>query len=80
MSCPIQHDIIVGAIIPLLKRKMNYKEANIQFHDYYVDDYKRFGIDRSEMMAVMPAIMTVDVLVGCDKLEYIDEPVSNASK
>lgn len=76
MSCPMQHDLIVGAIVPILKRKMNYRETNLQFHDYYVEEYKRFGIDRSEMMAVMPAVMTVDVLVGCDKLEYVGEAES----
>lgn len=73
MSCPIQHEIPVGALMPILKRTVNLREANLQFHDNYPDIYKRFGIDRSEMMIVMPSVMGVDVLSGCDKLKYIDE-------
>lgn len=73
MSCPIQHEIPVGALMPLLKRIINLHETNLQFHDNYPDIYKRFGIDRSEMMVIMPSVMCVDVLSGCDKLKYIGE-------
>ena len=73
MSCPIQHEIPTAAIVPLLKRIVNQRETNLLFHDYYPEIYKRFGIDRAEMMVVMPAVMGVDVLSACDKLKYIGE-------
>lgn len=73
MTCPVQHEIIVGALTPLLRRHINHRETNILFHDYYYDYYRKFGIDRSEMMVVMSNVMSVDVLSGCDKLKYFGE-------
>lgn len=73
MSCTVQHEIPVGALIPLLKRQLDFHQTNILFKDYYPSVYERFGIERHEMMIVMPAIMTVDLLVGCDKLKYLGE-------
>lgn len=76
MTCPVQHEIPVGALIPLMKRLVNVREVNLYFHDYYTELYERFGLDRSEMMVVMPAVMSVDVLSGCDQLKYIGEESS----
>lgn len=59
--------------MPLLKRSINLRETQLQFHDFYPEVYQRFGLDRSEMMIVMPGVMSVDVLSGCDKLKYIGE-------
>lgn len=73
MTCPVQHEIITGALLPLCKRHIDNKTTNILFHDYYADYYEKFGIDRSEMMIVMPQVLAVDVLSGCDKLEYFGE-------
>ena len=73
MSCPMMHDIPVGALLPLLKRSFNYKTTNIEFHDYFPEIYKRFGIDRAEMMVILPAVSTVDVLTGFETLKYIGE-------
>ena len=69
----MMHDIPVGALIPILKRETDYKGTSLQLKDYYPDRFKRFGISRAEMLIVMPAIMTVDVLSGTDKLHYIGE-------
>ena len=76
MSCPVQHEIPVSAMLPILKRYIDLRETRLQFHDNYPDVYQRFGIDRAEMMIVMPAVMSVDVLSACDKLKYIGEDTS----
>ena len=73
MSCPVQHEIPVSAMLPILKRYIDLRQTRLQFHDNYPEVYQRFGIDRSEMMIVMPSVMSVDVLAGCDKLKYIGE-------
>lgn len=73
MTSPIQHNIITGAYLPIIKREFNQKETFITFQDNYVKMFKRFGITRDEMMILMPQVMSVDVLSGMDKLQYIDE-------
>ena len=73
MTSPIQHNIITGAYLPIIKREFNQKETFITFQDNYVKTFKRFGITRDEMMVLMPQVMSVDVLSGMDKLQYIDE-------
>lgn len=77
MSCPIQHAIPVSGLIPLYRRYMDYQNTNLLFHDYFVEKYKRLGITRDEMMCIMPSLMNVDVLSGCDKLIYIGENVDD---
>ncbi len=73
MSCPMMHDIPVGGLIPIMKRNMDYKASNLEFKDYFPEKFKRFGIIRAEMLVIMNAAMTVDVLSGTDKLHYIGE-------
>lgn len=73
MSVPVQHNLITGAYLPLLKRIVNNRDNNILFHDYYPEIYQRFGIRRDEMMILMPQVMSVDILAGMDTLEYIGE-------
>lgn len=73
MTAPIQHNIITGAYLPIIKREFNQKETYITFQDNYPKFFKRFGISRDEMMILMPQVMSVDVLSGSDKLKYIDE-------
>lgn len=73
MTYPVQHEIPVGVMLPILKRYIDLRETRLQFHDYYPEVYQRFGIDRAEMMIIMPSVMGVDVLAGCDKLKYIGE-------
>lgn len=73
MTTPVQHNIITGAYLPILKREINQKETYLTYQDNYPTMYKRFGISRDEMMILMPQVMSVDVLSGIDKLKYIDE-------
>lgn len=73
MTVPVQHNLITGAYLPLLKRIVNNRDNNILFHDYYPEIYQRFGIRRDEMMILMPQVMSVDILAGMDTLEYIGE-------
>lgn len=73
MTAPVQHNIITGAYLPVLKRQFNLKETFISFQDNYPSVFKRFGITRDEMMILMPQVMSVDVLSGMDTLKYIDE-------
>lgn len=78
MSSPMQHEIPVGGLLPILRRSLNLHSTNLLFHDYYIDFYQRFGITRDEMMRIMPSAMCVDVLAGTSKLKYVDE--ENAHK
>ena len=73
MTAPIQHNIITGAYLPIIKREINLTDSNILFHDNYPEKYERFGITRDELMILMPQVMGVDVLSGIDKLKYVDE-------
>lgn len=73
MTAPVQHSIITGAYLPILKQKIDLRETNILFHDYYPELYEPLGIKRDEMMILMPQVMTVDILSGLDKLKYIGE-------
>ena len=73
MTTPVQHNIITGAYLPLLKRQFDLKQTNINFVDNYPKIFKRFGITRDEMMILMPQVMSVDVLSGLDTLKYINE-------
>ena len=80
MTAPIQHNIITGAYLPIIKREFDQKETYITFQDNYSKKFKRFGISRDEMMILMPQVMGVDVLSGMDKLKYIDEEKITAEK
>lgn len=73
MTSPVQHNIITGAYLPILKREINQRETYLTYQDNYPTMYKRFGISRDEMMILMPQVMSVDILSGIDKLKYIDE-------
>lgn len=82
MTTPVQHCLITGAYLPIIKRRVNLCSTYIQFQDNYPSEYKRFGIGRDEMMILMPQVMGVDVLSGLDKLKYVgeDDEVKNANE
>ena len=73
MTAPIQHNIITGAYLPIIKSEIDIKDTDILFKDNFPLMYERFGITRDEMMVLMPQVMTVDILSGIDKLKYIGE-------
>ena len=73
MTAPIQHNICCGAYLPILKRMVDPKDTYILFQDNYPTIYKRLGINRDEMMILMPQVMRVDVLSGLDSLSYVGE-------
>ena len=73
MTTPVQHCLITGAYLPIIKRRVNLCSTYIQFQDNYPSEYKRFGVSRDEMMILMPQVMSVDVLSGIDKLKYVGE-------
>ena len=75
MTAPIQHNIITGAYLPILKQQVDLKDTYITFQDNYPTIYKRFGVSRDELMVLMPQVMSVDVLSGLDKLNYVDEEI-----
>lgn len=79
MTVPVQHSIITGAYLPILKEEVDLRETNILFHDYYPELFEPLGIKRDEMMIVMPQVMTVDILSGLDKLHYVDEEPDDKS-
>lgn len=80
MTAPIQHNIITGAYLPILKQQIDLTDTYITFQDNYPTMYKRFGISRDEMMILMPQVMGVDVLAGIDKLNYIGEETNKTNK
>jgi hypothetical protein len=74
MACPINHGIPTGALLPSIKLEpdlQNY-ESNLLLLDYYYSYYKRYGIYRDEMVVVMPSVMSCDILVGLQLLNYIE--------
>lgn len=74
MSAPSQQGIPVGGYYPSLSLiNAGIKRTSLLFTDNYSKFYKPLGIRRYEMMRIMPYMMTSDVLVGLDLLEYIDE-------
>lgn len=73
MTCPMYHEIPVDAYLPLLKRMEGITDAKIAIEDKYDQIYKPLGITRDEMMIIMGRMMSVDVVVGTEKLRYIDE-------
>lgn len=73
MTCPMYHEIPVDAYLPLIKRMEGTTDAKIAIEDKYEQIYKPLGITRDEMMIIMGRMMSVDVVVGTEKLHYIDE-------
>lgn len=73
MTTPVQHCIITGAYMPIIKRTIDNHESHLAFVDNYQKMYERFGVTRDEMMVLMPAVMSVDVLAGMDVLRYVGE-------
>lgn len=74
MAAPSQQGIPVGGYYPSLSEyEYGLKHANLLYVDNYAKYFKPLGIRRYEMMKIMPFMMNSDVLVGLDKLEYLDE-------
>lgn len=73
MTTPVQHGIITGAYMPIIKRVVDNHESYLTLRDNYPEVYERFGVTRDEMMVLMPAVMSVDVLAGMDVLRYVGE-------
>jgi hypothetical protein len=77
MSNITAHGLITGAYYPLIFREQNsekinmHKEANRLFEDKYFKSFAKLGIDRHEMMIVMPQLMAVDVLSQNEVLNYV---------
>lgn len=62
----------VEAFIPFLKQFPELFVIRTQLHDNYAEFYQYLGIGRSEMMSMMRAAASVDVLAGIDNLEYAE--------
>ena len=78
MAAPLQQGIAVGGYYPSLSLyDYGIKHANLTFVDNYVKYFKPVGIRRYEMMRIMPYMMGSDVLVGLDRLDYIDENIQS---
>jgi hypothetical protein len=75
MSTPYHKGIQVGSIRTVVNNSLRLynisHQTHLEFKDFYESDRKKFGIERDEMLVVMPQIMTVDTLVGADCLEYL---------
>ena len=76
MAAPIWHNVLVGGMLPILKRTVCTQSTNNQFHDFFPEIYERFGVTRDEMPAIMPAVLTTDPLTGTRPLRYIGEDCS----
>ena len=76
MSTPYHKGILVGPIRTVVnhsERLFNITHrTHLEFQDFYKSDWSKFGIERDEMLIVMPMLMTVDTLVGADNLEYVE--------
>jgi len=75
MSTPVYNSIIIGGMMPLVKRIMDNQTANIEFHDFYPEIFQRMGVLRDEMLPCMKTYLGTDPLVGTAKLRYIDEEI-----
>ena len=70
-----------AAFIPFLKQHPELFELKNELIDNYDSFYKHLGIFRDEMMLMMQAITSVDVLSGTDDLKYASNSSSTeASK
>jgi len=76
MTAPINHNVLVGCMLPILKRTVSTQSTNLMMHDYFPEIYERFGVTRDEMPAIMPAVLTTDPLTGTRPLRYIGEDCS----
>lgn len=74
MTCPVYHEIPVDAFLPLIKRRIDFTNTNLQLKDVYVEEFKNLAIERAEMPIVFPRMTVVDVVVGTERLKYIGEP------
>ena len=81
MSAPYMHSVQTGAFLPSIYMNPEYnrrlRTAHIVFEDLYESFYKRYGIERFEMMHVMPDLSKVDVLVGTEILPYYSNTTQN---
>lgn len=76
MSSPIAHGVVASGFIPAIRQNEKMFHELKQTHLLFVDNFsnfEKFGIDREEMIAVMPHLTTVDVLTGVQNVDYIDE-------
>ena len=65
-----------AAFIPLLKQYPELFELKNELVDNYDAFYKHLGIFRDEMMLMMQAVTSVDVLSGTDNLKYAENEAS----
>lgn len=75
MSAPYLHGIQTSAFLPSIytnpKLLKELRTAHILYKDNYETIYKRYGIERCEMLHVMCDLTKVDPLVGTEILPYI---------
>lgn len=76
MSAPVYNSIMIGGYMPLLKRIIDTQSTNLQFTDLYTKYFKRLGIERHEMVAMVKSYTSTDPLVGTAIFRYIDEDTS----
>ena len=76
MAVPYYHAIQSGALIKLINNTPKLREIiytpHIQIVDNYESVFKHFGLERPEMMVVLPILMRVDPLVGIENLPYVE--------
>ena len=83
MASPYNKGIMTGSMLPLIYNTPELNEIRLTAHqfltDYYSKYFKHFGLNRDEMLIVMPDIMRVDVLTGTQTDIYLPAP-KNAFK
>ena len=76
MATPYSKGLLTGSIITVVDHNEELwnivHRTHIIFHDFYETHFKKFGIEREEMMILMPDLMRVDSLSGDHNLSYID--------
>lgn len=78
MSSPYNHGIQTGSMLPSIyydpELNKQLRTAHILFQDNYEKYFKRYGIDRSEMLVVMCDLSKVDPLGGTTIYPYLPAP------
>lgn len=72
-TSPFSGDICIAAYMPLIMKNDDLYLLEPTFKDKYFEFYSHLGIDRAEMLSLVPAMTSVDILTGTTRtLEYID--------
>lgn len=70
MTTPVHQGFITGAYLPIIRETLNKQDTHILFKDEYYETFKKLGIDRDEMLVILPQMMRTDMLEGINNAVY----------